>query len=46
MADQLGWSLGADGFPDLGADFLNPNSFDNSNIDDIDGKLLHDIFYL
>ena len=39
MADQLGWSFGADGFPDLGTDFLNTNSFDNHNLEDIDGKL-------
>lgn len=38
MADQLSWSLGTDSFPDLGTDFLNTNTFDNNNLDDIDGK--------
>jgi len=38
MADQLGWSIGPDGFPDIGTDFLGTNSFDNGNLDDIDGK--------
>lgn len=46
MADQLGWSFGADGFPDLGPDLLSPNSFDNSAIDDIDGKLFICYFIL
>ena len=38
MADQLGWPLGADGFPDFGNDFMNTNTFDNGSLDDIDGK--------
>lgn len=38
MADQLGWSLGTEGFPDLATDFLNSNTFDNNNLEDIDGK--------
>ena len=40
MADQLGWSFGADGFPDLGTDFLGTNTFDSGSFDDIDGKFI------
>ncbi|XP_052279884.1 sterol regulatory element-binding protein 1-like isoform X2 [Dreissena polymorpha] len=36
MADQLGWTYGADGFPDLGPDFLTSNSYGNGNLEDID----------
>ncbi|XP_052278995.1 sterol regulatory element-binding protein 1-like isoform X2 [Dreissena polymorpha] len=36
MADQLGWTFGADGFPDLGPDFLTSNSYGNGNLEDID----------
>lgn len=39
MADQLGWSIGPDGFPDLGPDLLSTNTFDSNSFDDIDGKL-------
>ena len=38
MAEPLSWSLGADGFPDLGTDLITPNQYENGNLDDIDGK--------
>ena len=44
MADPLGWSLGADGFSDLGTDFLSSNSLENGALDDIDGKFMLVIF--